>query len=335
MIIGIDVESGEKPFQELVQGVIDSSQSRKNIEFVIVGNSKNIKKSFPKLDSISSIGIVHADEIVYMDEKPVFAVNRKRNCTVNVGIKLLREGKIDAFFSPGNTGATVVSSVINLGLIETIKKPALATFFPRVKDGETLILDVGANPDANVENLWQNAIMGLSYYRLVCNKKEPTVGLLNMGGESEKGSILLKKAFVQLSKLNNFIGNVEGYNVFNGSVDVVVCNGFTGNAILKIAEATKRYFLEIIDELKEKKSSSFFRKLIFSHLEKVIFSNEKLIKKILPRFFGAAPILGIKGLVMVGHGACSKSDLINAIDFASFLFEKDYLNSIIDGIKKS
>lgn len=330
MKIAIDVESGERSPFELIEAIIDSTAKYKEFIFFVIGNSNNIKRKFPKIEEKYSIKLIHTEEVIYMDEKPAFAVTKKKNSTVNIGIRLLKNKEINAFFSPGNTGATVVSSVINLGLLDGIKKPALATFFPRLGGGETLIIDVGANPDATVENLYQNAVLGSAYYTLIWGKESPTVGLLNMGVETEKGTLLLKKTFEYLNRLSNFIGNVEGYNVFNGSVDVVVCNGFTGNVVLKIAEATKKYLLEILPGFV--KNKNILKRFFYIGKEKEI--KNEVLNKILPRFYGGAPVLGVKGLVLVGHGACRGKELMNAIDFISFLLKKNYLENLQKEIKK-
>ncbi len=332
MRIGIDIESGERPFQELIRGVFKSVQFNPDIQYFLIGNSKKIKISFPEIESYKNIEIIHADEVIYMHEKPVFAIHKKKNCTVNIGVKLLKNNSIDVFFSPGNTGATVVSSVLNLGMIEGIKKPAMGTFFPRIGGGETLIIDIGANPEAKVENLFQNAVLGITYYNLIWEKTNPSVGLLNMGGEFEKGSLLLKKTFNFMSDIPNFIGNVEGYNVFNGSVDIVVCDGFTGNSILKIAEAMKKFFIDALKgAFSDNNTKSKIRNMMSYSFSLFGFYNEKkkiLTDKILPKYFGAAPILGVKGLVMVGHGACTALELINAIEFSKILIKKNYNDEI-------
>ncbi|MBN2544640.1 MAG: phosphate acyltransferase PlsX [Spirochaetes bacterium] len=338
MRIGIDIESGERPFQELIRGVFKSIQNNSDIQYIIIGNSKKIKNSFPEIENFKNIEIIHADEIIYMHEKPVYAIHKKKNCTVNIGIKLIKKNLIDVFFSPGNTGATVVSSVLNLGMIDGIKKPAMGTFFPRIGGGETLIIDIGVNPEAKVENLYHNAILGIIYYNLIWEKSNPSVGLLNMGGEFEKGSLLLKKAFTVMSNIPNFIGNVEGYNVFNGSVDIVVCDGFTGNSILKIAEAMKKFFIDTLKNVfSDNKTKSKIRNMMSYSFSLFGFYNEKkkvLTDKILPKYFGAAPVLGIKGLVMVGHGACTAIELINAIEFSKILFKKNYIDEMKNNAKK-
>lgn len=338
MRIGIDVESGERPFQEFVKGALKSIQYFSNIHIYIIGNTNNIKKKFKSINNIPNITLVDAKEVITMNEKPIAALKKKKLSTVSIGIKMLKNKEIDVFFSAGNTGATVVSSVLSLGMIDGIKRPAMATFFPRIGGGETLIIDIGANPDANEKDLYNNAVLGKAYYYLIWNKINPTVGLLNMGAESGKGTLEINKVYKTIENIPGFIGNVEGYNVFNGSVDVVVCNGFIGNSILKIAEATRKYF---IYTLKKSLSKDFkiskFEKFILG-----IFNLSKLYKQkkniitgmLLPKYYGAAPLLGVNGLVMIGHGSCTSRELINAIELTYKLYSLNFLKKIVDYTKK-
>jgi glycerol-3-phosphate acyltransferase PlsX len=336
--IGIDVESGESPFQELVKGSLKSIQHFSDIIVYIIGNSNNIIKKFPFINKTPNITLVDAKEVISMDEKPTIALKKKKFSTVSVGINLLKNNEIDVFFSPGNTGATVVSAVLSLRMIDGIKKPAMATFFPRIGGGETLIIDIGANPEANENDLYNNAIMGKAYFNLIWDKKDPTVGLLNMGVESGKGSVEINKAYEIMKEVPNFIGNVEGYNVFNGSVDVVVCNGFLGNSILKIAEATRKYFIytlrkSLSNDLKISKFDKFL--LYIFNLSKIYKLKKKIITNmLLPKYYGAVPLLGVKGLVMIGHGSCNSTELYNAIELIRKLYSLDFINKVIDYTKK-
>ncbi len=337
MKIGIDVESGERPFQEYVKGALQASKSFPDIQVFIIGDSKKINKFFPNIERKENIQFVDAKQVVHMDEMPVNALKEKKDSTIAVGINLLKENKIDVFFSPGNTGAIVAASILKLGMIDGIKRPAMATFFPRINAEETLILDIGANPEANEVNLYQNAILGEAYYKIIFNKRNVSIGLLNMGGESIKGSKILKKAFSYLRELPNFTGNVEGYNVFDGTVDVIVCSGFVGNSILKIAEAIKKFIMKALRETFSKPSGRLISKAI-SYFSSIFgfFSEKKrkLAKKIIPKYFGAAPLLGVNGIVLIGHGAGTSDDLINAVELAKKLLEYNYLEKLYLHVKK-
>jgi len=322
LIIGIDVESGERSFKEYVKGAITSIKLHENICISLIGNTEKIINSFPDITENKRISLVDSNEIIFMDEEPIKALKKKKNSTIAIGINLLKENKIDVFYSPGNTGAIVCAAIFKLGMIEGVKRPSMATYFPRIEGGETLITDIGSNPDASEINLLHNAVLGMSYYKLIWKKENPTVGLLNMGGESIKGTSILKKAYNLLKTIPSFIGNVEGYNVFNGSVDVVVCNGLTGNSILKIAEASKKYFISMIEKkfLSDNYNNHEYKKII--------------TKKLLPVYFGAAPLLGVNGIVLIGHGASSIEDLLNAITLAIKLNSINFINELNDNVKK-
>lgn len=335
MRIGIDVDSGERPFQELVKGALESIFKYKDISIYFIGKSERIREHFPDIENNEKVFLVDAKEVIYMDESPIIALKRKKDSTVSIGCRMIKNGAIDFLFSPGNTGATVACSVLTLGMLSNIKKPALATFFPRESQFETMLLDIGANPEATEENLYENALLGIAYYTIIWGKENPTIGLLNIGSENSKGGKTVKRAFDLLKNNPNFIGNVEGYNIFNGSVDIVVCDGFTGNSMLKFAEAMKDYFISILKD--SFRSSENIKNKFLSytlHLFGYIDQQKKILyEKILPRFYGAAPVLGVKGGILVGHGMSGTKDVKNAIDLAYFLYKKNYLHEMNNLIK--
>lgn len=337
MRIGIDIDSGERPFTELVDGSLESAYQNPNISFFLIGKSERIRESYLEIESYNNVFLIDAKEFVHMDESPILALKRKKESTVLIGCRMLRNNTIDVFFSPGNTGATVAASVLILGTINGIKKPSMAAFFPRIGGGETLILDIGANPETNEDSLFHNAILGQAYYKAVWDKQDPSIGLLNMGAEIGKGSTNIKKAFNYLSTIPSFIGNVEGYNVLNGSVDVVVCDGFTGNSILKFAEAMKELFSSTLKDVFSDKGNYKNKKNILSYtfdMLGVYKEKKKLIsEKITPKYFGAAPLLGINGCVLIGHGMCSKKDLMNSVQLAYKLYKDKYMKKIISSVK--
>lgn len=345
MKLGIDINSGERPFQELLEGVLFSSVKHKDSLFYVIGNAEKVRESFPDIDSFANVRLVNAVDVIGMDESPLAAVRKKRNSSVCIGTKLLKEKEIDIFFSPGNTGATVVASVLDLGLLPGLKKPAMATFLPRLDDnGETLILDVGANPEAKEEYFYQNAQLGSMFYHGIIDKKDVSVGLLNMGTEYGKGSNFIKKVHQMLSNIDGFQGNVEPYNIIDGSVDVVVCDGFTGNTVIKVCETfqkllltkMKTYFSRILE-------TSWWRRFFLGKMFRSSFSGQsassrkkrRLSLLFMPRFYGAAILLGVNGLVLIGHGKCSKSDIVNAIDFAKYLTDKDIYLYLLKNWKKN
>lgn len=345
MKLGIDINSGERPFQELLEGVLFSSAKYKDSLFYIIGNVEKVRESFPEINSFANIRLVNAVDVIGMDESPLAAVRKKKNSSVCIGTRLLKEKEIDIFFSPGNTGATVVASVLDLGLLPGLKKPAMATFLPRQDDnGETLILDVGANPEAKEEYFFQNAQLGSIFYHGIIDKKDVSFGLLNMGTEYGKGSNFIKKVHQMLSTVDGFQGNVEPYNIIDGSVDVVVCDGFTGNTVIKVCETfqkllltkMKTYFSRIMN-------ASWWRRIFLGKMFRSSFlgnssspkRKRRLAHLFMPRFYGAAILLGVNGLVLVGHGKCSKSDVMNAIDFARYLTDKNVYLYLLKNWKKN
>ncbi len=338
MRIGIDVDSGERQFEELVNGSLESSRQNPNITFFLIGKAERIRANFQDIISYPNVFLVDAKEYVEMNETPIHSLRKKRDATVLIGARMLKKNTIDVFFSAGNTGATVAASVITLGTLNGIRKPSMAAFFPRIGGGETLILDIGANPEISEETLFHNAVLGQAYYQVVWDKKEPTVGLLNMGSETDKGSTNLKKAFNYLSTIPSFVGNVEGYNALNGSVDVVVCDGFTGNSILKFAEAMKDLFSYTLKEVFSDKDKNKNRQNLLSYTFSAlgVYKEKKkmITEKITPKYYGCAPLLGVNGCVLVGHGMCTKKDLINSIDLGLKLYENKFLKKISHSIKK-
>lgn len=329
MKIGIDVNSGERPFQELVEGVLQSSQKYKKSVFYIIGNSLQIKQVFPRIIDVVNIVLIDALEVIGMEEQPIPAVKKKKKSSVVVGVTLLKNGTIDLFFSPGNTGATVVASAFGLGMLPGFKKPTMGSFLPRMVKGETLILDVGANPEAREDCFYQNAVIGSSFYRILFQQDEVSFGLLNMGTEYSKGNNFMKKVYQSLSGIKGFVGNVEPYHIIDGSVDVVVCDGFTGNTVIKVSESLKKLFTAKFESyIKKSNGHSFLRRILVNEMLKSVFNSSGSEKKsgfmnqLLPRFYGAAVLLGVNGMVLIGHGMCSKNDLLNAIDFAEYLEDK-------------
>lgn len=319
MKIGIDVESGERPFNELVEGVLYSSSLYPSVFFFVICDVYKIRSCFPKISNCNNIVLVDSKEVITMDDSPIFAVKKKRKSGLVIGIELLKNRTIDYFFTPGNTGAAVVASQLFLGLFPGLKRPALCSFFPRMSEGETLILDVGANPELKEDYVYHNALLGSILYKAIYSGELPRVGLLSIGTEFGKGNHSVKKAYSMLSGVEGFIGNVEPYNIIDGSVDVVVCDGFTGNTIIKTAESLKKLFsFKFKNFVKESVKESVIKKMMFAPLKKII-ANEKVnsdfTDNFLPKYYGGAPLLGVKGGVFIGHGKCNKKDIINAIDF--------------------
>jgi phosphate acyltransferase len=259
----------------------------------------------------SSLQIIHAPEVITMEDKGLkLALKAKRRNAQNsmaVGIDLVKNGEADAFVTAGNTGGALATAYYRLGMIKGVERPGLTGLFP-VKGGYCVVLDIGANPECKPEHLVHFAIMGSLYAEIILGKNEPRVGLLSNGEEAGKGNQLIQDTFPLLETIGlNFIGNVEGKELFQGRADVVVTDGFTGNVLLKSTEAVAKL---ITDMLRQELMSST-RSKVGALLAKPAF--EAIKKMIDPSEVGAAPLLGINGLVFIGHGRSDERALINAI----------------------
>jgi glycerol-3-phosphate acyltransferase PlsX len=279
-------------------------------EIILVGHQDKILPKLEMTGKEQGIRIVHAPETLEMTDKPAENARRKAQNSMAIGMDLIRSGEGDAFITAGNTGGAMATALFHLGRIRGVKRPALSTLFP-VKNGFCVVLDIGANADCKPEYLLQFAVMGSMYAEKVLQKIKPRVGLLSNGEEAGKGNTLVKETYPLIENSGlNFIGNVEGKELFGGFADVVVTDGFTGNILLKSSEAVARL---ITDVLRQEMTGSL-RTKIGGLLAMPAFAN---IKKMLdPAEVGAAPLLGIDGLVFVGHGRSDAHALVSAIQVA-------------------
>jgi len=296
-------------------------------EIILVGPEDRLQPQLSAVNGTASrIRIVHAPEAITMDDKGLkLALKAKRPGARNsmaVGIDLVKNGQAEAFVTAGNTGGALATAYYRLGTIEGVERPALTALFP-VKDGYCVVLDIGANPDCKPEHLYQFAIMGSVYAEKVLNIHAPRLGLLSNGEEAGKGNQLIKETYPLLeSSQLNFIGNLEGKELFGGQADVAVTDGFTGNILLKSSEAVAKL---ITDILRQELMGSL-RTKIGGLLAKPAFNN---IKRMLdPGEVGAAPLLGIDGLVFIGHGRSDAHALVNAIRVARQAVEADLLGAL-------
>jgi phosphate acyltransferase len=299
-----------------------------DIEIILVGDEAKIK---PELERHQASGlkirIVHAPEMLTMEDKGMALVLKARRPTsrnsMAVGIDLVKNGEADAFVTAGNTGAATVTAYFRLGTIPGVERPAVAAIFPTAK-GSCVVLDIGANPDCRAENLYQFAIMGATYAEIVRHVKKPIVGLISNGEEAGKGSQLVKDTYPLLKNSSlNFIGNVEGKEVIGGAVDVAVTDGFTGNVMLKSSEAVAKL---LTDKIKEMIQEGPLTAKVGGVLVRPTL--RKLKKLMDPSEEGAAPLLGINGLVFIGHGRSDALAIKNAIRVAKEASEAGILASI-------
>jgi phosphate acyltransferase len=258
------------------------------------------------------IEIVNATQVISMDEKAATAVRSKRDSSMRVGLRLVREGRAAGFISAGNTGAMMATAKMVLGALPGVDRPAIAAVFPTQAGTVSVMLDVGANVDSKAHNLEQFAIMGEIYSRRIFRTKQPRVGLLSVGEEESKGNELTREAFPRLKALPiNFIGNVEGRDLYNGKADVIVCDGFVGNVALKVSEGLVSTVRAII---KESLQVTITRQVGYL-LSREAFNDFK--KRLDYTEYGGAPLLGLKGVAIVSHGSSNANAIKNAIRVAA------------------
>ena len=292
-------------------------------EITLVGNVDQLK---PRLRELAGepfpVKLVHAPEVLEMTDKPAENARRKAQNSMAIGMDLIHSGEGDAFVTAGNTGGAMANALFHLGRIWGVKRPALTALFP-VKGGRCVVLDIGANAECKPEYLLQFALMGSIYAEKILRLSRPRVGLLSNGEEAGKGNLLVKETYPLLEASGlNFIGNVEGKELFGGQADVVVTDGFTGNILLKSSEAVGKLITEI---LKEQLSSSIRTKLGAFLAMPALRQIRKLMD---PGEVGAAPLLGIDGLVFVGHGRSDARALVSAIHVARQAVDTHLLDAL-------
>jgi glycerol-3-phosphate acyltransferase PlsX len=261
------------------------------------------------------IEIVNAADVITMEDSPAHAFRRKKESSLHVAARMVRDGKADALVSAGNTGAVMTVARFVIGMLSSVDRPALAWAFPNIKEKVSIILDVGANVDSKPIHIEQFAVMGEIYYRSIWAVKKPRVALLSIGEEETKGNELTREASTRLKQLPlNFIGNVEGRDMFRGNVDVIVCDGFIGNIALKLSEG----LVEHIGGMMKKAIKSTLRSKLGYVLSKGAF--DEFRKRTDYSEYGGAPLLGVRGITIIGHGRSSPKAIKNGIRVAAELY---------------
>jgi glycerol-3-phosphate acyltransferase PlsX len=289
----------------IVPGAIEAARAlRGEFEIVLVGQEHGIR---PHLGD-SDLEVVHASEVIEMSEPPVAAVRSKRDSSIAVVTRLVKEGRADGIVSAGNTGAVVASSLVTLGRLHGIQRPAISTLFP-TKRGGAVVLDVGANYECTPRNLIQFAVMGSVFARYHLGIKKPRVGLLNIGEERSKGNDLVRDSYVLLENEStiNFVGNVEGRDVLYGAADVVVCDGFVGNIVLKLSESIYEFLAHMVKEQIRKGWLAKAGALLMLRAFRSVRSQLDYAE------YGGAPLLGVNGVTIISHGKSSPRAITNAI----------------------
>ncbi|MCP9468546.1 MAG: phosphate acyltransferase PlsX [Nitrospira sp.] len=315
MKIALDAVGGDYGPAPCIEGALQAVREV-DVEVVLVGDEALLKQECRRLGCHDGrVSIRHASQVVSMHESPAAVVRKKRDSSIWVATTMVKNGEADAVVSPGNTGASMVASFFVLGLTKGVERPAIATSLPTVS-GEAIILDVGANVDCSAKDLFQFAVMGNEYGKHLFGKPNPRVGLLSIGEEDSKGNEVTKEAFKLLKAGSlNFIGNVEGREVYSGIADVVVCDGFIGNVALKISEGVAETISKLLEqELSRSWSGRVAYPLIVGPLR-------KLKRRIDYAEFGGAPLLGVNGITMICHGRSSAKAIKNAIRRAKGMAE--------------
>jgi glycerol-3-phosphate acyltransferase PlsX len=326
MRIIVDAMGGDHAPRVVVEGAIQACQEY-GAQVGLVGDEAKIRELLAKNHyRENGISIHPAQEVIGMCDSAAAAVRRKRKSSIVVGLNLVKEGAGDAFFSAGNTGAVVCAATLGLGLLPGIERPGIAIVTPTLK-GISLIIDVGANIDPKPNQLLQYGIMADAYFRHILNRPDPKVGLLNIGEEEAKGTEFLRETHELLGKSKlNFIGNVEGKDLFSGKSDIIICDGFVGNVALKVSESvaeTMQVFL------KRHLLSSVWGKIGLVFLAPSL----KRFKKDLDYAeYGGAPLLGVNGVVIIGHGRSNVRAIRNAIRVAKEEVERQFTQKVTEAL---
>lgn len=329
MRVAVDAMGGDNAPAIEVEGAVAAAREF-GIAVTLVGNSETLRQMLSKyhLDGLD-ISVVHASEVVGMHDSASDAIRRKKDSSIRIAFDLVKEGKADAVVSAGNSGATMAAGMFLLGRLKGIDRPAIATIFPTLR-GKTLVLDVGGNVDCKPQNLVQFAAMGEVYARYFMDIENPKVGLLSNGEEESKGNELTRDTHAILrGSTFNYLGYVEGRDIFNGCVDVVVCDGFVGNVVLKLSEGLveavgKMLKAEIKQSILSKVGYLFVRRAFRNFRKKVDYSE-----------YGGAPLLGIDGVGMICHGGSSAKAIKNAIRFAHDYARKGVNHKMAEKMKEN
>lgn len=307
MNIGLDMMGGDFAPLEAVKGLqlFLQQQPSNTITIFCIGNNEQVEPLLKEC-GITNVQLVHAEEVIGYHEHPTKALKEKQKSSIAIGFYMLATGKIDAFISAGNTGAMLVGAMFSIKAIEGVQRPTIATIIPKTNGATGLLLDVGLNADCKPENLNQFAVLGNLYAQYILGIENPKIGLMNVGEEEGKGNLLAQATYPVLKENNqlNFIGNIEGRDIFNEKADVMICDGFTGNIILKMAES----FYDIAQQ----------RNLhTDSYISRFHYEN-----------YGGTPVLGVAKPVIIGHGISNAKAFKNMIALAEKMIESDLCNKM-------
>ncbi len=327
--VAVDAMGGDFGPSVVIPGALEAAR-QSNVKLVFVGIQEEIEKTLSSCKTKDvEYEIVHASEIVTMEDKPSEILRRKKDSSIQVACRLLRDKHVDGIFSAGHSGASVACGMFIVGRISGIDRPALATFMPTEKK-PILLLDVGANVDCKPIHLFQFGLMGSTFMQTSTGREAPKVGLLSIGEEEGKGNTLVKETYDLLKQAKgiNFIGNIEGRDIFSGDVDVALCDGFVGNVVLKLSEGLAFSLTRI---LKYQLLNNGILPKLGALLSKKAFSNFR--KQIDYAEYGSAPILGLKGVCMVAHGSSNMKAITSGVKMAITAIESSSNSSLITALQ--
>ena len=327
MVIAVDAVGGDHFPENPVRGGLEAIRQKSDLDILFVGPEALIRKELDKIDfdyDPGRIDILHADQIITMDDSASSALKEKRESSISVGIRAHKSGDCSGFVSAGHTGALLAASTVYLGKLEGVLRPTIGAIYPTVV-GVRLLIDAGANLELKPEMYYQFGMMGSIFVEEILNVSNPRIGLLNVGHEEEKGTDILKAAYKELSSLDNFIGNIEGKDILTGKADVFLTDGFTGNIILKFGESIPSILRTLFDKYMDDMSvEEETRNQIYKILSKSMHTFDY-------EHVGGIPFLGVDGVSFVGHGGSSVNAIKNMILNASHCVE----NGVNEKIKAS
>ena len=321
--IAIDAMGGDFGPEPIIEGVIAALDERgQDFKPILVGDKEELLSHIPEY-YLSQVEFVESSDVILMGDNATNALKRKES-SIYKAVELVRNKEADAVLSAGHSGATMTVATLRIGRLKNVSKPALATLMPNSNESKTLVLDVGAVVDCKPQNLYEFGVMGKAYTQQILNINSPRVGLLANGEEESKGNELTKSSFQLLKEIDGFVGNIEGRDVFNGNVDVVVCDGFTGNILLKVSEGVVSTIFDMMKKNIKKSIPAKFGALL---MKKRVFKNLK--KQLDYAEYGGAPLLGVNGCAIISHGSSNAKAIKNAI-YQAISFSKSNVNSTIE-----
>ncbi|MEW6004904.1 MAG: phosphate acyltransferase PlsX [Stygiobacter sp.] len=326
--IAVDALGGDFAPKHEIIGSLNALKESSDFELILVGNKDKILQTAKAENlSIDENIIYHAPEIINMHDKPIDAIKNKPNSSIVVAAKLVKENKADAFVSAGNTGAVAAVSTLLMGRLPNVERPTIGSFFPS-KNNATFVFDVGAFVDVKPNHLFGYAILANIFVKELFNIENPSIALLSVGEEDEKGNKLVKETAQLLRNSNlNFIGNVEGRDILNGKCNIILCDGFVGNILLKFGESVPGFMKHLLKQHADKN--------IFEKIKIGLFKNtlKKALSPLNPDLYGGVPLLGINGITIIGHGSSSPLAIKNMILRAKEMYNKNLLSKFEDSLK--